>query len=331
MEGLISLIVLGAGALLFGFIVFTTFIPIPLYLEAAACGARIGLMDLFLMRFRGIPPSIIVKAMIMLTKANVPGADKAQLENHFLSGGNVQLVVDALISASKARLPLDFNTATAIDLAGRNVLQAVQMCVTPKVIKTDLVENMAKNGIQVKARAQITVKANIQKLVGGAGEETILARVGEGICTRIGSCTNHAEVLENPDSISEAVESRDLGKDTAFEILSIDIADVDVGRNVGAGLQIEQAEADKSIAEAKAAQRVANARALKEEMFAKEQEMRANLVEAEAKIPQAIGHAMRAGNLGVMDYYKLKNVEADTDMRNSISKLGPDLDLEGDN
>lgn len=329
MPGLISMIVLGAGFGLFGLIVFTTFIPIPLYLEAKACGARIGLLDLFLMRFRGIPPTVIVKALIMLTKANVPGADRAQLENHVLSGGDVQRVVAALISASKARLPLDFDTATAIDLAGRDVHQAVQMCVTPKVIKTELVENMAKDGIQVKARAQITVKANIQKLVGGAGEETILARVGEGICTRIGSCLNHAEVLENPDSISEAVESRDLGKDTAFEILSIDIADVDVGRNIGAGLQIEQAEADKSIAEAKAAQRVANARALKEEMFAKEQEMRAKLVESEASIPMALSHAMKSGNLGVMDYYKLKNVEADTQMRSSIGKLSPELEVNG--
>lgn len=306
-------------------VVFTSFIPIPLWLEAKACGASVGLLDLFLMRFRGTPPAIIVRSLIMASKAKLMEISVDQLEAHYLSGGNVQRVIDALISADKARLPLDYNTATAIDLAGRDVLDAVQMCVTPRVIKTNLVENMAKDGIQVKARAQITVKANIQKLVGGAGEDTILARVGEGICTRIGSCSNHKEVLENPDSISHEVEKRDLDKNTAFEILSIDIADVDVGRNVGAGLQIEQAEADKQIAEAKAAQRVANARATKEEMIAKEQEMKARLIEAEAEVPMAMAEALKSGHLGVMQYQQLKNVEADTQMRHSISHMGPEL------
>ena len=323
MEGLFGLILLGAGALVFGLVVFTTFIPIPLYLEAAACGARISLLDLFLMRFRGIPPSIIVKAMIMLTKANVPGADKAQLENHFLSGGNVQLVVDALISASKANLPLDFNTATAIDLAGRNVLQAVQMCVTPKVIKTDLVENMAKNGIQVKARAQITVKANIQKLVGGAGEETILARVGEGIVSSIGSSSSHKEVLENPDRISKLVLERGLDAGTAYEILSIDIADIDIGKNIGAILQTDQAEADLKVAEAKAEERRAMAVAAEQEMIAKAQEARAKVILAEAEVPKAMAGAFKEGNLGILDYYKFQNIQADTEMRESIADNKP--------
>jgi len=326
-EGLMGLAFLLGGGLLFLLIVFTTFIPIPLWLEAKACSVRVGLIDLFIMRFRGIPPTTVVRALIMGSKSNLVGIDKDQLETHFLSGGNVQLVIDALISADRARLPLDFRTATAIDLAGRNVLEAVQMCVTPKVIKTQLVENMAKDGIQVKAKAQITVKANIQKLVGGAGVDTILARVGEGICTRIGSCENHKEVLENPDSISEEVEKRDLDKNTAFEILSIDIADVDVGKNVGAGLQIEQAEADKQIAEAKAAQRVANARASKEENIAKEQDMKARLIEAQAKVPEAMADALRAGRLGVHDYHQIRNMEADTKMRSSIAEQEPDLEI----
>ena len=325
MEGLLPLIFILGGFGVFGLIVFTTFIPIPLYLEAKTCGARVGLLDLFLMRFRGIPPTTLVKALIMSTKAGIAGVDLAELETHHLSGGNVQLVIDALVSADKARLPLDYNTATAIDLAGRNVLQAVQMCVTPKVIETELVANMAKDGIQVKAKARITVKANIQKLVGGAGEDTILARVGEGICTRIGSCIDHKEVLENPDSISKEVEKRDLDKNTAFEILSIDIADVDVGKNIGAGLQIEQAEADKQIAEAKAAQRVANARAAREEMVAKEQEMKAKLIESQSEVPMALALALKEGKMGVLDYYQMKNVEADTEMRSAIAHLGPDL------
>ena len=326
-----GLLLLGLGAFFFLLIVFTSFIPIPLWLEAKTCHVRVGLLDLFLMRFRGVPPQIIVKSLIQASKANLGGVEKDDLEAHYLAKGNVELVIDALISASRAAIPLDYVTATAIDLAGRNVLEAVQMCVTPKVIKTHMVENMAKDGIQVKARAQVTVKANIQKLVGGAGEETILARVGEGICTRIGSCTDHKEVLENPDSISREVEKRDLDKHTAFEILSIDIADVDVGKNIGANLQIDQSEADKKIAEAKAAQRVANARALKEENLAKEQEMRALLVEAEAKIPMAMAEALKTGKLGVQQYYDLKNLEADTQMRNSIAHLGPELELSSSN
>jgi len=326
-EGLFGFALLGGAGLLFLIIMFTAFIPIPLWLEAKACSVKVGLLDLFFMRFRGVPPTIIVRSLIQASKANLAGIEKEHLESHYLARGNVELVIDALISADRARIPLDLRTATAIDLAGRDVREAVQMCVTPKVIKTHMVENMAKDGIQVKARAQVTVKANIQKLVGGAGVDTILARVGEGICTRIGSCTDHKEVLENPDSISREVEKRDLDKNTAFEILSIDIADVDVGKNIGAGLQIEQAEADKQIAQAKAAQRVANARAAKEENLAKEQEMKALLIEAEAQIPMAMAEALKSGKLGVQDYYQLKNVEADTEMRNSIAHLGPELEL----
>ncbi|MBT3785303.1 flotillin-like protein FloA [bacterium] len=329
-ESLFGLALLGGAGLLFLLIVFTAFIPIPLWLEAKACSVQVSLLDLFFMRFRGVPPSTIVRSLIQASKASLGDITKDHLETHFLSGGNVEVVINALISADRARIPLDFRTATAIDLAGRNVLEAVQMCVTPKVIKTHMVENMAKDGIQVKARAQVTVKANIQKLVGGAGVDTILARVGEGICTRIGSCDNHKEVLENPDSISREVEKRDLDKNTAFEILSIDIADVDVGKNIGAGLQIEQAEADKQIAEAKAAQRVANARALKEENLAKEQEMQARLIDAQSQIPMAMAEALKSGKLGVQDYYQLKNVEADTDMRKSIAHLGPELELSGE-
>ncbi|MBW7874568.1 MAG: flotillin-like protein FloA [Candidatus Cloacimonetes bacterium] len=326
MEALIPFIILGGGGFLFILVLFTTFIPIPLWLEARTCGADVGLIDFLFFRFRGINPTTLVKPLIMGTKADL-GVELKRLETHHLAGGDVQRVVDALISASSAKLPLDFNTAAAIDRAGRDVLQAVRMCVTPKVIMTGMVENMAKDGIQVKAKAQITVKANIHRLVGGAGEETILARVGEGICTRIGSCTSHKEVLENPDSISEYVLSKGLDKNTAFEILSIDIADVDVGENIGAKLQIDQADADKRIAEAKAAQRVANARAEREEMYAREQESKAKLIDAQAKIPMALAEALLSGKLAVMDYHRLKNIEADTQMRQSIAHLGPELEL----
>ncbi|MCJ8344292.1 flotillin-like protein FloA [bacterium] len=319
MEGIVGLLGLGLGGLFFLLIVFTQFIPVFLWLEAKACGVKVSLLDLFLMRFKGVPPASIVRPLIMGSKANIEHITIDQLEAHYLARGNVQIVIEALVSADKAQLDLDFRTATAIDLAGRNVLEAVQMCVTPKVINTELVENMAKDGIQVVAKARITVKANIHKLIGGAGVDTILARVGEGICTRIGSCENHKEVLENPDSISQEVERRNLDENTAFEILSIDIADVNVGKNIGAHLRAEQAETDKLIAEAKAAQRMANARAAKEEMKAKEQEMRALLVEAEAQLPLALAHALKEGKISAMDFYKLKNLESDTTMRNAIA------------
>jgi uncharacterized protein YqfA (UPF0365 family) len=311
------------------FILFTTFIPMHLWLEARTCGAKVSLLDLFLMRLRGVSPPRVVKPLIMATKSELDLTLK-ELETHLLSGGDVQVVINSLISAKKAKLPLDFNTATAIDLAGRDVHMAVQMCVTPKVITTQMVENIAKDGIQVKARAKVTVKADINKLVGGAGEETILARVGEGICTRVGSCVSHKEVLENPDSISDAVMSKGLDRQTMFEILSIDIADVDVGQNIGAKLQIDQAEADKQIAQARASQRVANAKATKEEMVAREQEMKAKLIEAQASIPMALAEALRSGNITVMDYHKMKNLEADTTMRESIAHLGPELELSAD-
>lgn len=324
MDPFLGLIGIAGGGLLFLFIVFTSFIPIPLWLEAKTCGAHVGLIDFLLFRFRGINPTHLVKPLIMASKADI-GINLDQLETHLLSGGDVDRVVAALISASSAKLPLDFQTAAAIDKAGRDVLEAVRVCVTPKVIITNFVENVAKDGIQVMAKAQITVKANINRLVGGAGEETIVARVGEGICTRIGSCNSHKEVLENPDSISEYVISKGLDRNTAYEILSIDIADVNVGKNVGAALQIDQAEADKKIAEAKASERVANARAEREEMIAKEQESKARLVDAQAKIPLAMAEALMSGKLTVMDYHKLKNVEADTQMRQSIAHLGPEL------
>lgn len=325
MEGILGLLGLGLGGLFFILIVFTQFIPVFLWLEAKACGVKVGLLDLFMMRFKGVPPATIVRPLIMGYKANIEHITVGQLEAHYLARGNVQIVIEALVSADKAQLDLDFRTATAIDLAGRNVLEAVQMCVTPKVINTELVENMAKDGIQVVAKARITVKANIHKLIGGAGVDTILARVGEGICTRIGSCDNHKEVLENPDSISQEVEKRNLDENTAFEILSIDIADVNVGKNIGAHLRAEQAETDKLIAEAKAAQRMANARAAKEEMKAKEQEMRALLVEAEAKLPLALAQALLDGKIGALDFYKLQNLESDTSMRNAIASNSEDF------
>lgn len=325
MEGIFGLLGLGLGGLFFVLIVFTQFIPVFLWLEAKACGVKVGLLDLFMMRFKGVPPAYIVRPLIMGYKANIEHITIGQLEAHYLARGNVQIVIEALVSADKAQLDLDFRTATAIDLAGRNVLEAVQMCVTPKVINTELVENMAKDGIQVVAKARITVKANIHKLIGGAGVDTILARVGEGICTRIGSCDNHKEVLENPDSISQEVERRNLDENTAFEILSIDIADVNVGKNIGAHLRAEQAETDKLIAEAKAAQRMANARAAKEEMKAKEQEMRALLVESEAKLPLALAQALQEGKIGALDFYKLQNLESDTSMRNAIASNSEDF------
>lgn len=271
------------------------------------------------MRWRKVPPSIIVNAMINSSKAGL-NLTRDELEAHFLAGGHVQKVVNALISADKANIPLEFKAATAIDLAGRDVFEAVQMSVNPKVINTPPVAAVAKDGIQLIAKARITVRANIKQLVGGAGEETILARVGEGIVTSIGSALSHKQVLENPDSISKVVLAKGLDSGTAFEILSIDIADIDVGLNIGAKLQMDQANADKNIAQAKAEERRAMAIASEQEMKSKAQEARAKVIEAEAEVPKAMAEAFRNGNLGIMDYYKMQNIQADTEMRDSIAK-----------
>jgi len=271
------------------------------------------------MRWRKVPPAVIVNAMINSKKAGLDlSADL--LEAHYLAGGHVRSVVNALISADKANMSLDFKTATAIDLAGRDVLEAVQMSVNPKVLDTPAVTAVASNGIQLIVKARVTVRANIRQLVGGAGEETILARVGEGIVTAIGSAKSHAEVLENPDSISKLVLSKGLDTGTAFEILSIDIADIDVGKNIGAQLQMDQAYADKNIAQARAEERRAMAIAVEQEMKAKAQEMRAKVIEAEAEVPLAMSEAFKKGNLGIMDYYRMQNIKADTEMRESIAK-----------
>ncbi len=294
------------------------FVPIGLWFSALVSGVKISLLQLFLMRFRKVPPGVIVRALIEGTKAGVP-LNRDALEAHYLAGGHVSNVVHALVSASKANIDLTFNMATAIDLAGRDVFEAVQMSVNPKVINTPPVTAVSKDGIQLIAKARVTVRANIKQLVGGAGEETVLARVGEGIVSSIGSSHSHKSVLENPDFISRVVLEKGLDAGTAFEILSIDIADIDIGKNIGAGLQLDQAEADKNIAQAKAEERRSMAVALEQEMRAKAQEMRAKVIEAEAKIPLAIAEAFRNGNLGVMDYMKYKNIIADTSMRESIA------------
>lgn len=299
-------------------IIILYYIPIGLWFSALVSGVKISLLQLFLMRFRKVPPSVIVRALIEGTKAGIK-LDMDKLEAHYLAGGRVDMVVHALVSAEKANIELTFNMATAIDLAGRDVFEAVQMSVNPKVIDTPPVAAVAKDGIQLIAKARVTVRANIKQLVGGAGEETILARVGEGIVSSIGSSHSHKSVLENPDSISKLVLNKGLDAGTAFEILSIDIADIDIGKNIGAGLQIDQADADKNIAQAKAEERRAMAVALEQEMKAKAQEARAKVIEAEAQIPLAISEAFRAGNLGIMDYMKYKNIIADTQMRESIS------------
>ena len=277
-------------------------------------------MQLFLMRLRKVPAPVIVNAMIEAHKAGLLDIKRDDLEAHYLAGGHVEKVVHALVSASKANIDLSFKMATAIDLAGRNVLDAVQMSVNPKVIDTPIVTSVAKDGIQLLAKARVTVRANIRQLVGGAGEETILARVGEGIVSSIGSATSHKLVLENPDSISKLVLSKGLDAGTAFEILSIDIADVDVGKNIGANLQMDQAEADKNIAQARAEERRAMAIALEQEMKAKAQEAKAKVIESEAQVPLAMAEAFRNGNLGILDYYRMKNIEADTAMRDSIGR-----------
>ena len=294
--------------------------PILLWINAKAAGVSISLLQLFLMRLRKVPAPIIVNAMIEAHKAGLLDIKRDELEAHYLGGGHVEKVLHSLVSASKANIELSFKMATAIDLAGRNVLDAVQMSVNPKVIDTPIVTSVAKDGIQLLAKARVTVRANIRQLVGGAGEETILARVGEGIVSSIGSAMSHKLVLENPDSISKLVLSKGLDAGTAFEILSIDIADVDVGKNIGANLQMDQAEADKNIAQARAEERRAMAIALEQEMKAKAQEAKAKVIEAEAQVPLAMAEAFRQGNLGIMDYYRMKNIEADTSMRDAIGK-----------
>jgi uncharacterized protein YqfA (UPF0365 family) len=314
----IPVIVIGALVLLF-FILIMYMVPLRLWIAAKASGAGISMLSLIAMRLRRVPPDQIVGARISAVKAGLSDVPVDMLEAHFLAGGRVEMVVNALISADKAGMNLDFSRAAAIDLAGRNVLEAVAMSVNPKVIETPKVSAVAKDGIQLLAIARVTVRANIARLVGGAGEQTVLARVGEGVVSTIGSADEYKRVLENPDMISKSVLNKGLDAGTAFEILSVDIADVDVGSNIGAKLQAEQAEADKQVAQARAESRRALAVAQEQEMVAKTQEMRAKLVEAEAQIPLAMADAFRAGRLGVMDYYNMRNVIADTEMRQGIA------------
>ncbi len=309
----------GIGVLIIFFVIYY-FVPFGLWISAIASDVSVGLLDFIGMRLRRVSPPSIINPAIMLKKGGIDISLQA-LESHYLAGGNVAKVASALIAAQKAGINLSFDKATAIDLAGRDVLDAVRLCVKPKVIQTPLVAAMAKNGIQVKAIARVTVKADINKLVGGVTEETILARVGEGIVTTIGSAASHEEILENPDRISKTIQDKGLDAKAAFEILSIDIADVDVGDNIGAKLQIDQSEADMKIAQAKAAERRAMAEAKEQEMKAYEQEMKAKLVEAEATIPQAIADALQSGNMGILDYYTLKNISSDTEMRKSFSHM----------
>jgi len=317
LTGLSLIIIIAIGLFI---ILFLYFIPVRLYIAAIASGVRIKIFqDLIGMRLRRVPPTVIVNSMITATKAGIL-VHQGKLEAHFLAGGNVPRVINALISADKANLGLSFERAAAIDLAGRDVLEAVNMSVLPKVIETPVVAAVAKDGIQLKAIARVTVRTNIERLVGGAGEATVLARVGEGIVSTIGSSVTHKEVLENPDKISKSVLAKGLDSGTAFEILSIDIADVDIGQNIGAILQTDQAEADLKVARAKAEERRAAAVATEQENVAEVSKQRARVVEAEAEIPKAISEAFRSGNLGVMDYYNLRNIQADTQMRDSISK-----------
>ncbi len=301
-------------------LIFFHYVPFFLWINALSAGVRISLVQLFLMRLRRVPPHTIVFAMIEAHKAGLKSVTRDDLEAHYLAGGKVEDVVHALVSASKANIDLTFQMATAIDLAGRNVLEAVRMSVNPKVIDTPPVSAVAKDGIQLIAKARVTVRANIKQLVGGSGEETILARVGEGIVSSIGSAASHKSVLENPDSISKLVLKKGLDAGTAFEILSIDIADIDIGKNIGAVLQMDQAQADKNIAQARAEERRSMAIALEQEMKAKAQEARAKVIEAEAEVPIAMAEAFRNGNLGIMDYYKMENIQSDTEMRESIAK-----------
>ena len=309
--GVIAL--LGAALLILVFILY--FVPVPLWIAAWSSGAPVGLFTLVGMRLRRVPPSIIVNGRISAVKAGLPGVSINDLEAHYLAGGNVVRVVNALISADKANIKMPFQRAAAIDLAGRDVLEAVKMSVIPKVIETARIAAVAKDGIQLIAVSRVTVRTNLDRLVGGAGEETIIARVGEGLVSTIGSAATHKDVLENPDHISKNILSRGLDSGTAYEILSIDIADVDVGENIGAKLQIDQANADKQIAQAKAEERRAMA-------VAHEQEMRARVVEAEADVPRAMAEAFRKGTLGVMDYYRMQNIQADSTMREAIADQG---------
>ncbi len=315
-EVVITIVIIAVIILFFA--VFFALVPVTLWISALAADVRISLWTLIGMKLRRVVPSRIVNPLIKSIKAGID-IPINKLEAHYLAGGNVDRVVNALIASQRADIPLEFERAAAIDLAGRDVLEAVQMSVNPKVIETPIVAAIAKDGIELKAKAKVTVRANIDRLVGGAGEQTIIARVGEGVVTTIGSAETHKEVLENPDKISQTVLSKGLEAGTAFEILSIDIADVDVGRNVGAQLQTDQAEADKRIAQAKAEERRAMAVAMEQEMVAAVQEMRAKVVEAEAEVPRAMAAALREGKLGVMDYYNMQNVISDTQMRNSIA------------
>lgn len=316
-----SLLLMVVGSIIALFVFFYV-LPINLWFTAQLSGVRVSLLNLFLMRLRKVSPSLVVNAMITSTKAGL-NLTSNDIETHYLAGGNVNSVIKALISADKANIPLDFKLATAIDLAGRDVFDAVQLSVNPRVINTPPVAAVAKDGIQLIAKARVTVRANINQLVGGAGEETILARVGEGIVTTIGSAINHKEVLENPDRISKTVLDKGLDSGTAFEILSIDIADIDIGENIGAKLQTDQAEADLKVANARAEERRAMAVANEQEMRAKAQEARAKVIEAEAQLPLAMADAFRSGNLGIMDYYKMQNLKSDTEMRDSIAKPSP--------
>lgn len=316
-EGLISLIIIAVLVILV-LSLFFRFVPVGLWITAYFSGVKLRISDLIGMRLRRVAPSVIVQPMIKATKAGLD-INISELEAHYLAGGDINQVIDALIAAQRANIDLEFEQAAAIDLAGRNVFEAVQVSVNPKVIETPIIAGVAMNGIEVKAKAKVTVRANIERLVGGAGEETIIARVGEGIVTTVGSANAHSQVLENPDSISQTILRKGLDSGTAFEILSIDIADVDVGRNVGAKLQAEQAEADKRVAQAKAEEKRSLAVAEEQEMIAEVQRQRAKVVEAEAQVPLAMAEALRSGNVGVMDYYRMKNITADTDMRNSLS------------
>lgn len=314
---IIVAVILIAVAILF------TFVPVALWISALAAGVKVSIFTLIGMRLRRVVPNRVINPLIKAHKAGL-NVKTNQLESHYLAGGNVDRVVNALIAAHRANIDLPFERGAAIDLAGRDVLEAVQMSVNPKVIETPFIAGIAMDGIEVKALARITVRANIDRLVGGAGEETIIARVGEGVVSTIGSSETHARVLENPDSISQTVLSKGLDSGTAFEILSIDIADVDIGKNIGAILQTDQAEADKNIAQAKAEERRAMAVAQEQEMVARVQEMRAKVVEAEADVPLALAEALRSGKMGVMDYMNYQNIGADTDMRDTIGKLSKD-------
>lgn len=312
--------IIAIGIIIIALVVLLTFVPVALWVSALAAGVKVSIFTLVGMRLRRVVPNRVINPLIKAHKAGID-VNINQLESHYLAGGNVDRVVNALIAAQRANIELSFERAAAIDLAGRDVLQAVQMSVNPKVIETPFIAGIAMDGIEVKAKARITVRANIDRLVGGAGEETVIARVGEGVVSTIGSSNSHKQVLENPDSISHNVLNRGLDAGTAFEILSIDIADVDIGKNIGAILQTDQAEADKNIAQAKAEERRAMAVAEEQEMVARVQEMRAKVVEAEADVPRALAEALRSGHMGVMDYMNYRNIGADTEMRDSIGKM----------